>query len=34
VAEAQEAPARTGLLIALAGTILALLVLIAREWAR
>jgi hypothetical protein len=30
----QDAPARTGLLVALAGSILALLVLIAREWAR
>jgi hypothetical protein len=30
----QDAPARTGLLIALTGSLLALLILIAREWAR
>jgi hypothetical protein len=34
IAEVQDAPARTGLLIALSGCILALLALIAREWAR
>jgi len=34
MSEVQEAPARSGLLIALSGGILALLVLIAREWSR